>query len=85
MKLGKSLNGKNLTSKNLTSKNLTEQITIQEQIIKDLLQKINVLEDETNMLKSQLAETPVDKNVEICEQCGKLHLFISSKYCDCHE
>ena len=73
----------------LNEQHLTEQIKIQDQIIKDLLQKINILENENNSLKKQELDKKLDnkinKNIEICNHCGKLYLFVPSNYCSCHE
>jgi len=76
------------------NKNLLEQIKIQEQIIKELVCKTTLLEIEINALKSDNAElkSEIDdlksenavlkmKTVEICNTCGKLYLFTTSKNC----
>jgi hypothetical protein len=61
------------------TQNLLEQINIQKKIIEELNYKNILLEKELQILKNTIQNK--DKCVEICDKCGKMFLFTSSKDC----
>lgn len=63
------------------TQNLLEQINIQKKIIEELNYKNILLEKELQLLKNANQNININKCVEICDKCGKMFLFTSSKDC----